>query len=158
MSKATGYNFTKKGIGLKNVGHIALASFLALGLTGCFKSEAPKCSDPEVVKLVEQIYENQMQELQKSNPLAAIFLATLPKRIVAIESARPVKYDENIKLRSCKGVAHFEDNRTANIEYTVQLDEMNGDQFYVELQMGFLEGLAQQGMMNMMLNPDKKDK
>ncbi|WP_456451761.1 hypothetical protein [Hydrogenimonas sp.] len=141
---------------MKTWTHALLAFAVALGMTGCFKSEAPQCSDPEVVKLVEQIYENQMQELQKSNPLAAIFLATLPKKIVKIESARPVKYDENVKLRSCKGIAHFEDNRTANIEYTVQLDEKNSDQFYVELQMDFLEGLAQQNMMDMIMNEKKQ--
>jgi hypothetical protein len=132
-----------------------LPVLLALGLSGCFKSEAPKCSDKQVVELVEQIYTNQIQELQKSNPLAAVFLAALPKKMVAIESARPVSYDEKIKLRSCKGVAKFDDNRTANIEYTVQLDEKNNDQFYVELKMDFLEGMAQQSMMDMIMNEKK---
>jgi len=125
-------------------------------LTGCFKSEAPKCSDPKVTQLVEQIYTNQIAELKKSNPLAAVFMAAIPQKIVRIESARPVKYEENIKLRSCKGVAVFEDNRTANIEYTVQLDEKKSDQFYVELKMDFLEGLAQQGMMDMIMNEKKQ--
>ncbi|WP_457597008.1 hypothetical protein [Hydrogenimonas sp.] len=136
--------------------HWAVAAALATGLTGCFKSEAPKCSDPEVVKLVEQIYAEQIAELQKNNPLAGIFLAGLPKKMVSIESARPVKYDENIQLRSCKGVAHFDDNSSANIEYTVQLDEKNKNQFYVELKMDFLEGMAQRSMMDMMMNDKGK--
>lgn len=136
--------------------HGGLAVAMALSLSGCFKSEAPKCSDPQVVKLVEQLYAQQIEDLKKNNPLAAMFITAMPQKMVRIDSARPVKYDENVKLRSCKGEAVFDDNRTANIEYTVQLDEKNHDQFYVELKMDFIQGLAQQGMMEMMMKDIKK--
>ncbi len=124
---------------------------LVLTLGGCFKSEAPKCSDKEVVQLVKQIYTEHIGELSKSNPMFMIFAAAIPKKIVKIDSARPVSYDEKIHLRQCKAQAYFDDNRTAPIEYTVQLDEKNSDQFYVELSFEFLQPLAQQGMMQQIL-------
>jgi hypothetical protein len=126
-------------------------SLLLLGTGGCFRSEAPQCSDPQVVRLVEESYAEQVGALQRSNPLAAVFLSMLPKKMVALESPRPVKYEENIRLRSCKAVARFDDNRTADIRYTVQLDERNSDHVYVELKMDFLEGLAQQSIQEEML-------
>ncbi|WP_353662382.1 hypothetical protein [Hydrogenimonas sp. SS33] len=133
---------------------LVLASAMVM-LGGCFKSEAPKCSDPQVIGLVKQIYAENVAEMAKTNPMFAIFKEAIPSQIVSIDSARPVKYDENIKLRSCKAVARFDDNRTANIEYTVQLDEKKSDQFYVEMKFDFLQGLAQQGMMQKIMHDVK---
>ena len=134
-----------------------LMGILAVSLSGCLQQEAPKCSDSDVKELVKEIYAENLVNLQKENPFAAMFIGTLPKKIVRIDSTRPVKYEENIKLRTCKGVAYFEDNRSANIEYTVQLDEKNADQYYVELDLSFLDGLAKQGMMeNIFKGLDKK--
>jgi hypothetical protein len=134
-------------------GLLLASTMLMLG--GCFKSEAPKCSDPQVIQLVEQIYEQNIADMAKDNPMFAIIKEAVPSKIVSIDSARPVKYDENIKLRSCKAIAHFDDNRTANIEYTVQLDEKKSDEFYVELKFDFIQGLAQQGMMQQIMNNTK---
>ena len=133
----------------------ALAMVTALSLGGCFKSEAPKCSDPQVVDMVKKIYHENIAEMADANPMFAIFKEAIPDRIVSIDSARPVSYDEKVDLRSCKAIAHFDDNRTANIEYTVQLDEKNKDQFYVELKLDFVQGLAQQGIMQKMMHEMK---
>ena len=129
-----------------------LAAVTALSLGGCFKSEAPKCSDPQVVGMVKQIYHENIAEMAEANPMFAVIKGAIPDRSVSIESARPVAYDEKIDLRSCRAVARFDDNRTANIEYTVQLDEKKSDQFYVELKLDFVQGLAQQGIMQKMMN------
>jgi len=122
---------------------VAMTPFL---LTGCFKSEAPKCSDPAVKSLVKNLYQDSLQKLQ-TNPMAVIFIAALPKEIQSITAVRPVAYDEKVNLRSCKAEAHFDNNVTANIEYTVQLSEENPEEFYVELDTTFMEGLMQQSMM-----------
>lgn len=120
-------------------------------LNGCFKTEAPKCSSESVTGLVQEIYEKHMKSMEEENIFAQVLLGTVPKKIIQIDSARPVAYDENIHLRSCKAQAHFEHNTTAPIEYTVQLDEKNSDQIYVELKMDFVEDLAQKNMMNQIM-------
>ena len=136
----------QKGGIMKKLVKYLLLCIVAVSLSGCFKSEVPKCSDEQVVKLVSNIYAENISDIE-NNPFVKMIGPVLPKRIVRIESARPVKYDENIKLRSCKGIAYFDDNRTATIEYTVQLDEKDSSQFYVELKMDFLEGLVQEGVL-----------
>jgi hypothetical protein len=125
---------------------IATACALTFMLSGCFESEAPKCSDPAVKGLVKNLYQNSVKELS-NNPMTAIFIAALPKEIRSFSAVRPVAYDEKVKLRSCKAEAHFDGNVTANIEYTVQLSEENPEEFYVELDTAFMEGLVQQSMM-----------
>ena len=122
-----------------------------LMLNGCFKTEAPQCSSEEVTGMVQQIYGKHMKDMGEDNILAQVLFATVPKKISKIDSARAVSYDENIHLRSCKAQAYFESNTTAPIEYTVQLDEKDSDQIYVELKMDFVEDLAQQGMMNQIM-------
>ncbi len=130
---------------------IATACTLMLMLSGCFKSEAPKCSDTDVKGVVQDLYKDSLQKLS-NNPMAAIFMGALPKEIVSISAVRPVAYDEKVNLRSCKAEAHFDNNVTANIEYTVQLNEENQEEFYVELDTDFIEGLMQQSMMQEMFN------
>jgi len=125
---------------------IATACALTLMLSGCLDSEAPKCSDPAVKKLVKDLYQESVQELA-NNPMAAIFMTSLPKEITSISAVRPVAYDEKVNLRSCKAEAHFDNNISANIKYTVQLSEENPEEFYVELDTTFMEGLMQQSMM-----------
>ncbi len=132
-----------------------LALMLAIiTLTGCVKTEAPKCSDSEVESTLKKIYTQQMEKTS-ANMLAQVLLASVPKTISEINSARPISYDENINLRSCKAEATLGKDITSTIEYTVQLDEKNNGQFYVELQMDFIEDLAQQGMMNQFMKKNK---
>ncbi len=119
-------------------------------LTGCFKSEAPKCSDTEVKKTLKKLYAQKMIEM-KGNVLTMFFTAAVPKTITSIGAARAISYDEKVNLRSCKAEATLGEGITSAIEYTVQLDEENNGQFYVELQMGFVETLAQQGIMNQLM-------
>ncbi len=124
---------------------------MALGmliLNGCFNTEAPKCSDEKIEKMVKEIYADHVKTLSTENILAQLLLVTVPKKIVKLDAARPVSYDEKITLRSCKANATFETNITVPVEYTVQLDEKNKEQIYVELKLDFLEDLAQQGMMD----------
>lgn len=130
--------------------HSFVSGVLIVALGGCFQSDAPKCSDIKVKTVVKNVYAKQISSLANENPMAAIFADALPKKIVRIDSARPLKYEENIKLRTCKGVAYFDDNRSADIEYTVQLDEKNSDKFYVELKMDFLEDVAKEGILQHM--------
>ena len=123
-----------------------LTAVTPLFLTGCFQNEAPKCSDPAVKGLVKNLYQDSLKQLS-NNPMAIIFMGALPKEIVSITAVRPVAYDEKVHLRSCKAEARFDNNATANIEYTVQLSEENPEEFYVELDTAFMEGLMQQSMM-----------
>ena len=123
-------------------------------LNGCFKTEAPKCSSPDVKNTLKGLYAQQMKKSEQ-NIFMQVMMTSVPKTMTKIDSARAVAYDENINLRSCKAEATLGKDMTATIEYTVQLDEKNNDQFYVELQMDFLENLAQQGMMNQFMNEGK---
>jgi hypothetical protein len=125
---------------------IAMLFTVALFLSGCFENEAPKCSDPAVKGLVKNLYKESVQELA-NNPMAALFVGTLPKELHSLSAVRPVAYDEKVNLRSCKAEAHFDNNITANIQYTVQLSEENPEEFYVELDTTFMEGLMQQSML-----------
>ena len=128
---------------------LCMMGALALGLSGCMESkEAPSCSNEQIKIMVKEIYVKHLKDSAKGNMLAQVYLSTVPKHIVKLESARAVAYDEKIMLRSCKAEAVFEGNTTANIAYTVQLDENNKDKMYVELQLDFLESLMQQGLMN----------
>ena len=133
-----------------------LPAALVFAMTGCFDAEAPKCSDPKVVKLVQETYERELHDMLKANPLAGVVVAALPSKMTAVDSARPIEYDEKVKLRSCKGVARFDDNRTAEIAYTVQLDEKDDSKVYVELELDFMNGLVKEGMMKMILNGTKE--
>lgn len=132
---------------MKRVQILGMAT-LMLTLNGCFETEAPECSSEQVTGMVQEIYEKQMKEMGGDNILTQVLFATVPKKIIKVDTARPVAYDENIHLRSCKASATLEGNITSPIEYTVQLDEKNSDQIYVELKMDFVEDLAQQGIMN----------
>ncbi len=125
-----------------------IVAISAIGLSGCFNAEAPKCSDLNVQNRVKKIYAEQIISLADKNPMALIFVEALPKRMVRIDFARPIKYEENIKMRSCKAIAYFDNNSSANIEYTVQLDEKNSKKFYVELNMDFLDDVAKQGIIH----------
>ena len=122
---------------------IVLSGFV---LSGCLQTEAPKCSDSDVTGLVEQIYAEHIEELKKDNPMAAMYVEMVPKKIVKIDSARAMRYDKEVKLRECKAVAYFENNQSSDIEYTVQLDEQDESQFYVELDLDFLEDLLKSGL------------
>lgn len=133
---------------------VGMAASMML-LNGCFKTEAPKCSSDQVVEMAKDIYVNHMKDLESNNIFAQVFLTTVPKKILKIDSARPVAYDENIHIRSCKAQAYFEGNITVPIEYTVQLDEKNSDKIYVDLKMDFVEDMAQQGIMNQIMKKMK---
>ncbi len=135
---------------------IAAMGTVAFGLNGCFESqEAPSCSDGRVTEMVQQIYADHMKSAGGENIFAQVFLAAAPGRIAKIDVARAVAYDEKLKLRSCKAEATFENNATSPIEYTVQLDEKDPEQMYIELKLDFLEQLMQQGMMQQFMNKMK---
>ena len=132
---------------MKKIQVLALFAAMIM-LQGCFEKEAPQCSDEAIITTVQELYAEHMQKNDNTNILAQVLMASVPKKILSIHSARAVAYKENIHLRSCKAEAVMEGNITSSIEYTVQLDEKNDDQFYIELDMEFIETLAQQGMMN----------
>ena len=69
-----------------------------------------------------------------------------------MNSVRAISYDEVVKLRTCRAEAVFDTNQTANIEFTVQLNEENSDEFYVDLDTEFVEGLMQQSLMQGMFD------
>jgi len=131
--------------------NIAAVCALALTLSGCLENEAPKCSNPAVKALVKDLYQESVKELE-NNPMAAIFMTTLPKEISSVSTVRAVAYDEKVNLRHCKAQAHFDNNISTNISYTVQLSEENPEEFYVELDTTFMEGLMQQSMMQEMFS------
>ena len=131
---------------MQKVSTILLGSVVAVSFSGCLSSEAPKCSSDEAIESVKSLYID-MQENVKSNPYAALFASSLPKEMTSIESIRPVSYDENIKMRSCKATAKLENGSEIDIEYTIQLNEENSDEYYVELSSSFLEALMMQNMM-----------
>jgi hypothetical protein len=66
-----------------------------------------------------------------------------------------VAYDEKVKMRSCKADVTFENNQTASVEYSVQMDEEDSENFYVELNTEFLQALMQESMMRNILNKSK---
>ena len=118
-----------------------------LVLSGCFETQAPECSDEAVIETVKNIY-TELPEKNKDNPIAGMFMKTLPKSITSLDSIRPISYDENIKLRTCKAQATLENQQTIDLQYTVQTMEKDPDQFYVELNTDFLEGLLMNNIMN----------
>lgn len=132
---------------LKPLVATSLSLFL---LTGCFTKEPPKCSDDDVKETLQGIYSDLIAKSQ--NNFMAMFLQALPKEIDSFSSIRPVAYDEKVKIRTCKADVTFENNQTASIEYTVQLNEEENEEFYVELKTDFLEALVQQSIMQQMLN------
>ena len=116
-------------------------------LSGCLNTEAPECSDEDVVGTVKNIYA-ELPEKNKDNPIAGMFMKTLPKSITSLESIRPVSYEENVKLRTCKAQATLENGQTIDIQYTVQSVENDSAQFYVELNTDFIENLMMTNIMN----------
>jgi hypothetical protein len=132
---------------------IVLSLLLTIFMTGCFNNEPPKCSDDDVQETLKSIYTQVLENVQNSgNPFLAGFTKSLPQGIQSLSSIRPVAYDEAVKIRSCKAEALFDNNQTAAIEYTVQTNEENSDDFYVELNTEFLEGLMQQSIMQGIFN------
>jgi len=124
----------------------------ALLFTGCFNTEAPKCSDKDVTSLLKKTYTQWRESMEKSgNPLMAVYSVMLPQKIVTIDAPRASAYDPNIKLRSCKAEVTFDNNITGTLAYTVQIDEKNSDQFYLELDSDSLTALLQQSLMGNML-------
>ena len=141
---------------MKTIVNLCMIGALSLGLSGCMESkEAPSCSNEQIKIMVKEIYVKHIKDSAKENILAQVFLAAAPQHIVKLESARAMAYDEKIMLRSCKAEAVFDGNTTANITYTVQLDENDKDKLYVELQLDFLEALMQQGLMNQFMKEIK---
>ena len=127
------------------------SSLLAIMMQGCFTSEPPKCSDDDVKVTLNEVY-GQLFTNSQQNIFLAAFMKNLPKNIDSFSSIRATAYDETVKMRSCKADVTFENNQTATIEYSVQLNEENSDEFYVELNPDFLEGLMQQSFMQGILS------
>lgn len=122
----------------------SLASSCVLLLSGCF-NETVECSDESVQQTIEEIYVEQIQSGQ-NNPLLATMTKNLPN-IDSIDAIRPASYDDAIKLRECKAVMHFDNGNKVDIAYSIQTNEENSDEFYVELDTTFLEGLLMSSIM-----------
>ncbi|MFT7003918.1 MAG: hypothetical protein ACJAWW_001270 [Sulfurimonas sp.] len=120
-------------------------------MTGCFNSEAPKCSNKDVQETVKGLY-TQLLDNTSKNVLLSGLMGDLPKNITNMSSIRAVSYDETVKLRTCKADVQLDTNQSIQISYTVQLNEEDSDTFYVELDSGFLEGLVQKTMMKTIFN------
>lgn len=131
---------------IKNIAKNMILTVSVLIFTGCLNSEAPECSDSDVKETVKSIY-SEIPEKNKDNPISGMLLNALPKSITSLESIRPISYDEKVKLRTCKAQATFENGQTADLQYTVQSVESKDEQFYVEIDTGFIEGLMMQNIM-----------
>jgi hypothetical protein len=124
---------------------------VAMLMSGCFNSEAPKCSDKDVQNTVKDLY-TQLLDNTSKNILLSGLVGNLPKNITEISSIRAISYDKSVKLRTCKADAQLDSNQSMQISYTVQLNEEDSDTFYVELDSSFLEGLVQKSLMKNIFN------
>ncbi|MFA5232941.1 MAG: hypothetical protein WC390_00970 [Sulfurimonas sp.] len=129
----------------KQILKLSLAVPFVLLLNGCF-DETVKCSDEMVKETIKEIYTEQIQS-GASNPLLAAMSANFPN-LISIESIRPISYNKEVKMRECKAVMHFENETTADLSYTIQTNEDNGDDYYIELDKAFLESLIMSSMMS----------
>ena len=130
-----------------------LTLLLAFLMTGCFNNEPPKCSDESVHVTLQDVYLQVLDNINDSgNPFLAGFSKNLPQNLMSLSSVRAVSYDEAVLLRSCKADALFDNGETVGINYTVQANEENSDEFYVELETEFLEGMMQKSMMQGIFN------
>lgn len=122
-------------------------------MTGCFSTQAPKCSDEDVKITLNEIYTEHIETLKESgNPLLYMFISFIPSEMTSIESIRTAGYDEKIKMRSCKANVTFDNNQSAAIEYSIQLDEEDADNFYVEINTEFFEEMLKHSMMQNIMN------
>lgn len=132
---------------LKNITNVLVICLSAFSFAGCLNSETPECSDDTVIDTVKEVY-TEMFTKNNANPLVAGLLKTLPKTISSLDSIRPISYDENVNLRTCKAQATLANNQTVDIQYTVQSVEKENGQFYVELNTDFLQNLMMSNIMN----------
>ena len=100
---------------------LALAIPAIMTMNGCMESEAPKCSNDEVIKTVKNLYSGKVEEMGK-NIFTQVLLASIPKEMTGVTSTRAVPYDEKVHLRTCKAEAELGAAKIP-IEYTVQLTE-----------------------------------
>jgi len=135
----------------KKIVKLFLLAAPLLALSGCLDSQAPECSDESVIETVKNIY-TEIPEKNKDNPIAGMLMKTLPKSITSLDSIRPISYDENVKLRTCKAQATLENDQIIDLQYTVQSVENDTDQFYVELNTDFIEGLLMTNIMKSTAN------
>jgi len=138
-----------------------IAALVLLLFTGCFKKEPPKCSDNDTIVTVQDIFAQNIEKVMQ--PFYALMQTkvkkmdlNLPHKIVTIKDARPQSYDEHVKRRVCKATAKFDNGLSAQITYSVQLDEQDSSKFYVELQSDFMEPLLQESIMQSFLQ-QKRD-
>jgi len=131
---------------------IATTSVLITGCgdTNISKKEAPLCSDTKIIDTLKKTYYERVQKIKK-NPgrgiTTRIFVMAVPEKMIDITSARSVEYKENINLRSCKAKVFMGKDITLPVEYTVQADEKNSEQIYVDLNMNFLQGTVQPSIL-----------
>lgn len=112
---------------------------------GCFSNEVAKCSDDSVKELVGKIYSEQING-ESANPMLAAISKNFPA-LSSLESIRAISYDKEVNNRGCKAVMHFEDGSTVDLSYSVQADEEDSSNIYVELDTSFLQGLIMSAMM-----------
>lgn len=131
----------------------AISLLFLIFLSGCFKHETPQCSDIKVQQSVKTLYIQILQNSQTAkNPFLAGFTNNLPQSIQSLSLIRSVSYDDELKIRTCKANALFDNNQSINIEYTIQINEKNSDDFYIELDTEFLEEMMQQNIMQGIFN------
>ncbi len=121
-------------------------------MSGCFQKEVPKCSDDNVKNVLSEIYGNWSQNINNSdNPVLIMFKGAIPNSIVSFSSPRTLGFDKEIQLRTCKMDVTFDNNQSNTLQYTVQLDEEDNENFYVEISEDSLESIAQESMMKHMM-------
>jgi len=129
-----------------------------LMLTGCTDDTAPKCSDKDVKNTIKNIYKEWSNNINNSdNPMFYIFKGNIPNSIISFDSPRTMAYDEEIKLRTCKIGITLDDDTTAIFGYTVQLNEEDLSNFYVEIDEKSLEEIAQASLMKNLMKKMSED-
>ncbi len=139
---------------MKKITQISLLLALLVTFSGCFNNEPPKCSDEGVKQTLKDLYTRWTDPNSKEKLLVS---ALLPQTISEISSFRSVSYDKETKLRSCKASAKFQNGSEAAIEYTVQTNEEDSSQYYVELSADFLQSLIMNSAMSKFTNTQKDE-
>jgi len=114
------------------ISSISLSAFI-------FEKTPPKCSDKETINSLKKIYININKQQSK--------VTKLPKSIKSLNSIRATSYNRDIALRGCKALVKLSNDTELNMQYTVQLDETNSDNFYVEIEQSFISNLIAQSYL-----------
>jgi|TARA_R110002033_G_scaffold29007_5_gene65304 hypothetical protein len=127
---------------------IIIPLLITLAISGCNNpfASAPECSDKSVKDLVITLYGDIVKQ-SKDNPLTNIFAQGIPSSLKSVNTARSTDYNKDILLRSCRAEGITDNGIEISIKYTVQFLKEEND-FMVELDSDFLEGLMQKSIMD----------